>query len=311
VQEALDAIRAACKQAGFAERQVLNADASFDWGRLYEAGASLSLFAEKTLLDVRLPSGKPGDKGAAALLEYLGQPPEDKILLLSMPKLDSSTQKSKWCKALAEHKSACLVQIWPLETAALPGWIKQRLNASGISADSEAVELLAARVEGNLLAAAQEIEKLKLLDDNGTLTAEQVQAAVADSARFDVFGLIDSALNGDAAHALRTLHGLRSEGVDSVVILWALARELRTLATLAAAEGQGTSLNQAFTSIRPPIWEKRRPLISRALQRKPPLNAMLTLAAQIDAQIKGQAAGDPWTGLTELCLALAGKPLSL
>jgi len=312
-QEAADAIRVACKQAGYGERQVLNADTHFDWGRLYEAGASLSLFAEKTLLDVRLPSGKPGDKGTAALLEYLSNPPADKILLLSLPKLDSSTQKSKWCKALAEHKSTGFVQIWPIEAAALPSWISQRLAAAGISADNEATTLLAERVEGNLLAAAQEIEKLKLLEHNGALTVESVQAAVADSARFDVFGLIDSALQGDAAHALRNLHGLRGEGIDSVVILWALARELRTLATLAATQAQGTSLNQAFNSIRPPIWEKRRPLITRALQKQSlnTLSALLCLAAQIDAQIKGQAAGDPWAGLTELCLTLCGKPLYL
>jgi len=222
-----------------------------------------------------------------------------------LPKLDSNAQKSKWCKALIEHKSACFVPIWPLETAALPGWIKQRLSASAIRIDNDAVELLAARVEGNLLAAAQEIEKLKLLAGSGTLTFDTVQAAVADSARFDVFGLIDSALAGDTAHALRTLQGLRREGVESVVVLWALARELRVLGTLAA---DGTN---AFASIRPPIHEKRRLLLSRALQRKPALSLMLVQAAQIDAQIKGQAAGDPWMGLTDLCLQLCGKPLNL
>jgi len=135
------------------------------------------------------------------------------------------------------------------------------------------------------------------------MDAATVQSAVADSARFDVFGLIDSALNGDAVHTLRTLHGLRSEGVESIVILWALAREIRILANLAAAQG---SLNQAFANIRPPIREKRRPLITR-----PPLASMRVQAAQIDAQIKGRAAGDPWAGLTELCLALSGKPLNL
>jgi len=305
-QEAADAVRAACKQAGYSERQVLTADnTSFDWGRLYEAGASLSLFAEKTLLDVRIPNGKPGDKGAAVLIEYLQKPAADKILLLSLPKLDGSTQKAKWCKALTEHKSACFVQIWPLEASMLPNWITQRLSACGISADREAVELLAARVEGNLLAAAQEIEKLKLQGISGTLSAEQVQAAVTDSARFDVFGLIDSALTGDAVHTLRTLHGLRSEGVDSVVVLWSLARELRILATL---ESGGAS---ALSSIRPPIREKHKPLLSRALQRKPALSRLLSLAAQIDAQIKGQAAGDPWLSLTDLCLSLCGKPLTL
>jgi len=313
-QEGCDSIRAACRTKGYSEREVFHADASFDWGRLYAAGASFSLFAEKTVLDVRLPSGKPGDKGASALLEYLSRPPADKILLLSLPKLDASTQKSKWCKALAEHKSACLLQVWPVESAALPGWIAQRLKAAGIEAEMQAVELLAARVEGNLLAAAQEIEKLKLLLPEGTkLTLEAVQSAVGDSARFEVFGLTDSVLAGDAAHALRMLGGLRAEGVDSVVVLWALSRELRLLASLAAQQAQGVALNQAFASSRPPVWEKRRPLVTRALarQNRQGLNQLLRHAAHIDAQIKGQAKGEPWTGLADLCLGLSGKAWGL
>jgi DNA polymerase-3 subunit delta len=312
-QEAADSIRAATRQQGFSERQVFNADNNFDWGSLLQAGASLSLFAEKRLLELRLPNGKPGDKGAAALLEYLARPAEDTVLLISLPKLDGSTQKSKWAKALIDGSHSQFVQIWPIELAQLPQWIRQRLAQSGLSASAEAVDMIAARVEGNLLAAAQEIEKLKLLVDGNQIDAATVQAAVADSARFDVFGLIDAALNGEAAHALRILEGLRGEGVEPPVILWALAREVRLLATIAQQYSQGTPLDKAFSSARPPVWDKRRPLVSKALQRfsAPRWAALLQQAQQIDAQIKGQAAGDPWLNLNLLTLSLSGQRLGL
>ncbi|MGH8353856.1 MAG: DNA polymerase III subunit delta [Pseudomonas sp.] len=312
-QEASDAIRAATRSRGFAERQVFHAEANFDWGLLYEAGASLSLFAEKRLLELRLPSGKPGDKGAAALLEYLSRPPEDCVLLLSLPKLDGSTQKSKWAKALIDGSQAQFIQIWPIDAQQLPQWIRQRLAQAGLAASQEALELIAARVEGNLLAAAQELVKLKLLAENGQVDASTVQAAVADSARFDVFGLIDAALNGEAAHALRMLEGLRGEGVETPVILWALARELRLLANLAQQYSQGVPLEKAFASARPPVWDKRRPLMSKALQRHSAArwNQLLMDAQRIDAQIKGQAAGDPWNALSRLTLLLAGQRLPL
>jgi DNA polymerase-3 subunit delta len=312
-QEACDAIRAACRQRDFSERQVFNAEANFDWGLLLEAGASLSLFAEKRLLELRLPSGKPGDKGAAALQEYLQRPPEDTVLLITLPKLDGATQKTKWAKALIDGEAAQFIQIWPVDVHQLPQWIRQRLSQAGLAASQDAVDLIAARVEGNLLAAAQEIEKLKLLADGNQLDAATVQAAVADSARFDVFGLIDAALAGEAAHSLRMLEGLRGEGVEPPVILWALAREIRQLAGIAQQFGQGVPLDKAFAQCRPPVWDKRRPLLTRALQRHSGnrWNQLLQDAQLIDAQIKGQAQGDAWNGLARLALLLAGQRLPL
>ncbi|MFC3608647.1 DNA polymerase III subunit delta [Stutzerimonas tarimensis] len=308
-QEASDAIRATARRQGFDERQVFNADNSFDWGQLIEAGASLSLFSEKRLLELRIPNGKPGDKGAAALLGYLARPAEDTLLLINLPKLDGSAQKSKWAKGLIDSPQVQFLQIWPVDVAQLPQWINQRLAQAGLAGTPEAIELIAARVEGNLLAAAQEIEKLKLLAENGQVSVDTVQAAVAESARFDVFGLIDAALAGHAAHALRSLQGLRGEGVESPVILWALARELRQLANLAGLQAQGVPLDRAFGQMRPPVWDKRRPLVSKALQRHGVggWQQLLIEAQQIDAQIKGQAPGDPWTGLASLCLQLAGQ----
>ena len=311
-QEAADAIRAATREQGFSERLVFNADNNFDWGNLLQAGASLSLFAEKRLLELRLGNGKPSDKGAA-LLEYLARPAEDTVLLISLPKLDGNAQKSKWGKALIEGAHTQFVQIWPVDAHQLPQWIRQRLAQSGLSASAEAVDMIAIRVEGNLLAAAQEIEKLKLLAEGTQIDVDTVQAAVADSARFDVFGLIDAALNGEAAHALRMLEGLRGEGVEPPVILWALAREIRLLATIAQQYAQGMPLDKAFSAARPPVWDKRRPLVSKALQRLSATRwaALLQDAQQIDAQIKGQAQGDPWTGLSLLTLNLCGQRLAI
>ena len=293
-QEACDAIRGACRQQGFSERQVLNVETGFDWGQLIEAGASLSLFAEKRLLELRIPNGKPGDKGAAALLDYLARPAEDTVLLISLPKLDGSTQKTKWAKALIDGKPVQFLQIWPVDAQQLPQWIRQRLSQAG-------------------LAAAQEIEKLKLLAEGGQVTTETVQAAVADSARYDVFGLIDAALLGQPEHILQMLAGLRGEGVEAPVILWAVAREIRQLANIAQQYSQGVPLDRAFSQARPPVWDKRKPLVSKALQRHDVAGwqRLLMDAQRIDEQIKGQAEGDPWLGLTDLCLQLSGRRLKV
>lgn len=312
-QEAADSIRQACRQRGHNERQIFNVETGFDWGLLLQAGASLSLFAEKRLIELRMPSAKPGDKGTAALLEYLARPAEDSVLLLTLPRLDGSVQKSKWCKALIDSPHSVFIQIWPIDNTQLPNWIRQRLSQAGLSATPEVIDMLAARVEGNLLAAAQEIEKLKLLVDTAQLDAETVQTVVADSARFDIFGLTDTTLNGEAVHALRMLQGLRGEGVETTVILWALARELRQLAEIAQQLGRGIPRDRAMANARPPIWEKRRPLFSRALQRHPVSfwGQMLMLAQRADAQIKGQSAGDPWNTLAQLIAAIAGQRLPL
>ncbi|NQD91557.1 DNA polymerase III subunit delta, partial [Pseudomonas sp. CrR25] len=228
-------------------------------------------------------------------------------------KLDGSTQKSKWAKALIDGAQTQFLQIWPVDAHQLPQWIRQRLAQAGLSASQEAVEMIAARVEGNLLAAAQEIEKLKLLAEGGQIDADTVHAAVADSARYDVFGLIDAALAGEAVHALRMLEGLRGEGVEPPVILWALARELRLLAGIAQQYGQGIPLEKAFSAARPPVWDKRRPLVSKALQRHSATRwaQLLQDAQRIDAQIKGQAAGAPWNGLRLLTLSLCGQRLAI
>ena len=309
-QEAADAIRNACRTAGFDERQVFHVDNSFDWNLLREAGASLSLFAEKRLIELRMPAGKPSDDGKA-LQEYLDRPAVDTVLLISLPRLDSKTQKQKWAKALIDGDGCQFVQIWPVEIGQFPQWLRERLLRAGLSATPEAIDLLAARTEGNLLAAVQEIEKLRLLVDNGKVDADSIQASVGDSARFDLFGLIDAAIGGEASHALRMLDGLRGEGVEAPVILWGLARELRLLASVARQQESGTPLERAISSLKPPLFGKRPSLVGRAVSRHPAQhwNNLLLEAQLADEQIKGQSAGDAWLTLSRLVVQMAGNRL--
>ncbi|AWM79464.1 DNA polymerase III subunit delta [Gammaproteobacteria bacterium ESL0073] len=304
--EAEDCIRKAARASGYSERQLFNVETNFDWSVLYDQAASMSLFAEKRIFEFRLKSASLSDKGQA-LLDYLQNPPEDTLLIISAPKLDV---KTKWVKTLLESSLCQFIQIWPVEVAQLPQWIKQRLALLGLSIMPEALELFTLRVEGNLLAAAQEIEKLKLLmEANETVVnLDHIQAMVVDSARFDIFGLVDVALQGDAAHSLRMLQGLKSEGAAETLILWTLTKELRALMTLAQLTDQGIPLQKAFGQVRPPIWSKRQALFQQAVSRYTAnqWGKLLIKAQQVDAQIKGQASGDCWEGLADMLLNIAG-----
>ena len=310
IQEACDQIRTTARAAGFLERELYHNDKNFDWGQVLAAANSLSLFADKKIIEVRLPTGKPGTEGAKALLKYTTNGgSEDNLLLLVGAKLDGSAQRAKWFKAI--EAAGIFVQIWPIGPQQLPRWIEQRLRFANLRADSSAIDILASRVEGNLLAAAQEIEKLKLLAEKGIVSAELMSACVADSARYDVFGLIDKALLGDARSAVKNLHGLRGEGTDATVVLWALARELRTLAQMAHLIQQGKGFDMAARQSG--VWDKRKPLIKNALQRlrEPQLQQLLRAANGIDKAIKGMRKAAPWDELLGLTLNLAGvKSLS-
>lgn len=311
--EAADLIRSACRAAGSEERLVFHIDRSFDWGQVHEASSSLSLFSQQRLIELRIAGGKPGDDGAKALLAWLNDPPPDTTLLVTLPRLDASTQRTKWAKALIDHQHSRFVQIWPIDAHQLPDWMRDRLAAAGLHATPDALALLSARVEGNLLAAAQEIEKLKLFCDAGQLDLETVQQAVGDSARFDVFKLADALLEGNAQHALRILQGLRGEGVEAPVALWAISRELRSLHNITHDLSRGIPLDKVFSSQRPPIWDKRKPLMNRALQRHSTRGwaELLRLAQQADEQIKGQATGSAWDTLAQILLQACGTRLPL
>ncbi len=304
VQEACDAIRRAAKAADFLERELYHNDPGFDWSQIQASANSLSLFAERKIIELRLPTGKPGDKGAKVLSEYAANPSADNLLLIVAPKLDGNIQRAKWFKTL--EKVSQFVQIWPINGPQLPRWVDQRLQQAGLKADSQAIDILVSRIEGNLLAAAQEIEKLTLLASDGFVSAELMSSVVADSARYDVFGLVDKALHGDARAAVKTLHGLRGEGTDATVILWALAREIRTLAQVSHAITQGQNFDWAAKQAG--LWDKRKPLIKNTLRRfrEPQLQVLLRKANAIDKAIKGMRKGDAWGELLDLTLNLAG-----
>ncbi len=298
VGEAADAIRAAARAAGYADRSVFFIDRSFAWDELRQATQSLSLFAERRLFELRMPSGKP-DKGAASLIDLATRPPPDVLCLVITDKLDRKASETPWVRAIEKH--GAWVPIWPVETAALPAWLRARANDLQVEMDPEAAQLIVDRVEGNLLAAKQELEKLALLATGKRISAELVLRSVGDSARYDVFQLGEAAAAGDAERALRVLLGLKSEGVEPTLILWALIRELRGL-------WQARERNRLRSSSRGSGWNQAATPSPRALARigQMPLASLLRQAHQTDRIIKGLAGGDAWTAVTGLAAAMAG-----
>ncbi len=304
VQEACDLVRGQAREQGCSERIVMHAESGFDWNSLLQEASGMSLFAERRLLELRLPGGRPGEAGGRVLQAYGEQPPPDKVLLIISGKIDAAQQRSRWFKAL--DQGGVVVQVWPLTPRELPAWIEQRMRGVGLQPQREALLLLSERVEGNLLAAVQEIEKLRMLHGTGPVGVDEVLAAVVDSARFDVFALVDTALAGDCRRTARILGGLRREGVEPVLVLWALSREIRSLATMAAQLAGGAGLQQVLARQR--VWEKRKPLLRQALQRHDQCRwrHWLSQAAHLDRLIKGQAAGNIWDELLQLSLEVAG-----
>ena len=302
VGEAADAIRAAARAAGYADRQVFFIDRSFSWDELRLASHSLSLFAERRLFELRMPSGKP-DKGAALLAELAAQSAPELTFLIITDKLDRKVSDAPWVQAIEKH--GAWVPIFPVEAAALPGWVRARAKALHIEIDPEASQLIVDRVEGNLLAAQQELEKLGLLANGESIGVDLVQRSVGDSARYDVFQLAEAAAAGDAVRALRVLLGLRSEGVEPTLILWALVRELRGMWQARERERLRSG---AGAAARGSPWNLAANPSGRALARlkKLPLAPLLLQAGHTDRVIKGLAVGDAWSALTGLTGAFAG-----
>ncbi len=303
VQEALDGLREAARKQGFESRDLHIQLAGFDWGVLSSAANELSLFASRRIIELRLPTGKPGRDGSAAIAELAAQAGDDLLFIVQTPRLDRNASNAKWVKALDSH--GVHVQVWPVDARELPRWIDERMRRVGLEPEREAVRVVADRVEGNLLAANQEVEKLRLLLGPGPVTGDEAREAVADSSRFDVYKLADAALAGNATRALRILEGVRAEGVDAVVVLWALGRDLRTLARLSQAIDSGTSAAAAFRAER--VWESRQNLVRGCLarHRRDGFFTMLQAARQADAVAKGQMPGDAWQLLTNLVWQLS------
>lgn len=305
--EVSDRIRAAARAQGFTVREVLDAGSDFDWNRLTEAGASLSLFGDRRLLDLRLASGKPGRDGGAVLKAWAQDPAADTLLLVSLPQLDRQARQAAWFKAL--DGAGVVVSVRMPERDRLGPWIRQRMRARGLAPDAGAVELLAERVEGNLVAAAQEIDKLVLLRGGGPVDAEAVAAAVADSARFSAFDIGAAVLDGEPGRVARIIAGLRAEGAAPPLLLWALHRELHQLATVAARTAGGESPAAAMAAVG--VWQSRQQRVGSALGRHGAAEwaRLLARCARLDRLAKGAERGSFWEELVELALRAAGAPI--
>ena len=305
--EAADKIRRTARAQGLTEREVLQVDRSFKWGQLTAANQSQSLFGDRKLIELRIPTGKPGKDGGQALQQYAASLSPDNVTLITLPKLDWATAKAAWATAL--QQSAVYIEIPLIERQQLPAWIGARLAAQQQSADKPSIDFIVERVEGNLLAAHQEIQKLGLLHPQGKLSFEQIHDAVLNVARYDVFKLNEAMLAGDTARLVRMLDGLQGEGEALPLVLWAVAEEVRTLLKLKAALEQGKPLGLLLKEYR--IWGPRERLMEPALRRLSlaTLESALQQAAQVDKLIKGLRAkafaGDGWDAMLQLALLVA------
>lgn len=300
--EACDLLRAKAREAGYSERETFTVEAGFNWSDLRHSSNSLSLFGDRRVLDIRIPSGKPGNEGSAALEQYCATLPPDTLTLVTLPKLDRQAQAAKWFKAL--EQAGVMVSVQTVDRARLPLWIGRRLQAQGQSADPETLQFLSDKVEGNLLAAFQEIQKLRLLYPAGPLSFGQVKDAVLDVARYDVFDLADAMLEGDAVRYARILEGLQGEGVAPPLILGTLAAQIRALARIRKGLDAGRPLPQLFAEAR--VWgdrQKRTEQAARRLTYEQGADALLH-AARIDRMSKGLQAGDVWDELLQLGLSI-------
>jgi DNA polymerase-3 subunit delta len=307
LDETLDRIRGAARASGCDEREVHVAERGFDWEQLRASLANLSLFSSRQLIELRLPTGKPGDVGARQLSAIADDPPADKTLVVITPALKGASQKSKWVQKLAD--AGAWIMLRAPSTEELPAWLAGRLKRAGLGCEPDALQLLASRVEGNLLAAKQEIDKLVLLAEGRQVNLDMVRASVADGARFDVFQLADSALAGDAARMARILQHLEQEGVAATLVLWSLAREITVVCEVAHRVARGDSPGRAMTAAG--VWRSREALVGAAVRRAGlgGARALVAQAACVDSIVKGARYGRPWPALLELGLALAaGRP---
>lgn len=304
VLEAADAVRRQARAQGIGEREVFDADGrDFDWGTLEATFNAPSLFSARRLVEVRLPTGKPGKDGAEAIVAFCANPPPDVVLLITAGEW-SKAHHGKWTDAIS--KIGVLAIAWAIKPHELAGWVESRLRAKGLRADRDAVQILVERVEGNLLAAAQEIDKLALLADGDTLDAEKMESLVADAARYDVFRLTDAVLGGQGPQVARMLAGLRAEGDVVAGLMPMVVKELLRTAALARAQARGANLASEMKA--QGIWETKQAPFKRALQRHPNparWDRFAAEASRIDRIAKGRADGDAWVSLERLLLAIA------
>ena len=300
VGEAADAIRARVKRAGFEEREVHFIERVGDWDAVRATSNNLSLFGSRKLIEIRLPSGKPGTGGGNAIAELLANPSPDNVYLMITGKLEREQGNAAWVKSF--DSVGAVLTLWPVDVARLPQWLRARASALGLELDDDAVRFIVDRTEGNLLAAHQELEKLKLLAAGQRVNLAKAQACIGDSARFDVFQLGDAALGGDVPRALRILGGLRSEGVEPTLALWSLSREIHS--------AWGTTQTEGARG-----WQRPSAALENARRRagRLPFARLAARLARADRMIKGQHRGDAWDEMALIIVEFAGRrtlPLS-
>ena len=306
VEESAEAIRLAARDQGVDEILRYTAGVDLDWKQILSAGQALSLFASKRLLEIRLPTGRPGDTGAEVLMDFLSETDSMDHLVVILGKVDRAIQSSKWFKAVESQSTS--VEARAVTAQQLPAWIRERLHAQGIKATPAAIDRLAYYSEGNLLFAAQEISKLPLLLNGTELDEDALDSMVSDQARFSVFALVDTALAGKTAEAVRMLHGLQREGSEAILVNWALAREVRSLYPMSLEIARGADRKTVLQRYR--VWRSRVACMSAALGRLKPENfrELLQQLAHSDQVLKGQrqAPGGTWAELERAVLMLCG-----
>lgn len=302
IAEACDIIRKSARKAGFENREVYHIDKQFDWSVISSSAQEMSLFGDKKLIEIRLDSSKPGDKGARALNKLCNQLSTDNLIIVQCGKLEKATKNSKWFKTIEKHGGS--VVTWPIKSQQLVSWLHKRLQQNGFETSLDTANTLANRVEGNLLAAAQEIEKLKLRFDAGPISNEVILESVTDNTKYSIFTLIDHSIAGKTAKSLQMLSKARLEGIEIHVIAASFTRELRTLCHAAEALHNGDNVERILNHYR--IFDSRKGLVSNAIRRlnHNKLKRCLALIQRIDAACKGYGQGDPWLGVQQLIVQL-------
>ena len=303
--EAADSLRAAARAASYTERSVYTVQGRYNWNAIFAGGDNLSLFAERRLLEIHIPSGKPGVEGAKALDTYVNALPADTLTLITLPGLDWKATQSRWFSALAA--AGTVVEAKPIERTALPGWMERRLAKQGLVAERDALQFLADRVEGNLLAAQQEIDKLALLLPPGKVSLTDIENAVTDVSRLEAELLQDALLQGDTVRYARIVADLQQSGEHPVAFMWRLADVVRMLLKLKIGVKQGEPLGMLMKQAR--VRDQRRPWVEKAMTRlsNTRLEAAQAMLALIDRQAKGlERSGDPWDTMLQMGLVMAG-----
>ncbi len=308
IQESLDSIRSAAEKEGFTSRGLYDQNQSLDWNEIINSCRNLSLFSEKKIIEIRLNSLRLGRVGSKLIIELIEEINDEVMVIISAPKLDKAATSVKWVQFI--QKEGGFIQVWPLKGREIINWLRNRMRLADLHADQQVIEMMSERVEGNLLAASQAIEKLQLYLGRGEVNETDIQRAVSDHSRYDVYQLVDSILKGNIRLGLKILYAIRSEGTDAVVVIWAFIRELRTLSRIAESIEVGSTLNQAIQTHR--VWTSRKNIVASCVKRHKAKNFydMIKSCANADSAAKGQSYGDKWQLLRNIMLELSSDNLA-